>query len=107
MPPTVAISSDTVSEAWTCIQKVMGTTVRVFWARKTIRPTAMRPATQIAVDAEAARVSGTRVAAAGFRAGLAGRVGSPAGRGLASFVEGRVVRSVIRVRSVRPDWSAP
>jgi hypothetical protein len=47
-----------VSEAWTCIhKKVMGTTVPVFWARNTIRPTAMSPATQIAVQAEAALVT--------------------------------------------------
>jgi hypothetical protein len=55
----------------------------------------MRPATQIAVQAEAALVSGTRVAAADFRTGLAGPVGVAGARGLAALVGERVERSVM------------
>jgi hypothetical protein len=92
MPPTVAISSATVSEAWTCIhKKVMGTTVLVFWARKTIRPTAMRAVTQIAVHAEAALVSGTTVAATDFVGGAAGPVGVAGAREVAGRMVERLV----------------
>lgn len=59
MPPTAAISSATVSEAASaCIHKNEIGTVAVFCAKKMIKATATTPATQIAVQAVAARVRG-------------------------------------------------
>src|SRR5215210_995681 len=55
----------------------------------------MRPATQIAVQAEAALVSGTGVAAADFPAGLAGPVGVAGARAVAPLAGERVERSVM------------